>query len=229
MKTLCLFSLTALVILTGAAAAHAQTYYYYPEGAGPYLRAGIGPAFFQNGRVNNFGGPAGGTIDYQTGLSADVAMGFAFNKYVATDLELGFVGAKLQSAQGYSSANSYLYEAPFMGNLILSYPIPQTILVPYIGAGVGGSAVTFNTDNFGNNSISVVGNESDVVFAYQAFAGVRFQLNPTMSLGVGYKYFATESPTFTYPPGYGGGPDFQMGFDGVHTHSVQFTFQWSFW
>ena len=119
MKTLCLFSLTALVILTGAAAAHAQTYYYYPEGAGPYLRAGIGPAFFQNGRVNNFGGPAGGTIDYQTGLSADVAMGFAFNKYVATDLELGFVGAKLQSAQGYSSANSYLYEAPFMCNLIL--------------------------------------------------------------------------------------------------------------
>lgn len=230
MKTRCFAGLAGLMVLSGALAAQAQNYYFDTEGAGPYLRTGIGPVFFENGRVNNFGGSVpGGTIDYQTGLSADVAVGFSFNKYVATDFDLGFVGAKIRSAQGFSSDNSYLYQAPFMGNLVLSYPIPRSIVVPYIGAGVGGSAVTFDTDRFSDGYTTVVGRESDVVFAYQAFAGLRFNLNPTMSVGIGYKYFATESPTFTYPSGYYGGPDFQMGFDGVHTHSVQFTFQWSFW
>jgi opacity protein-like surface antigen len=232
MKTRYFAGLAGLMVLSGALTAQAQNYYYYPEGAGPYLRSGIGPAFFENGRISNFGGPANGTVNYQTGVSADVAIGYAFNKYLATDLELGFVGAKIQSAQDYYSDNSYLYEAPFMANFILSCPIPQTLLVPYIGAGVGGSAATFDTDNFSDapaKNTTVVGRESDVVFAYQAFAGLRFNLNPTMSVGIGYKYFATEGPTFTYPSGYYGGPDFQMGFDGVHTHSVQFTFQWSFW
>ena len=72
---------------------------------------------------------------------------------------------------------------------------------------------------------AVYGSEDDMVFAWQAFAGLRFQLNPRISFGIGYKYFATGNPTFSYPPS----PNFNVGFDGVRTHSVLFTFQMNFW
>ena len=98
-------------------------------------------------------------------------------------------------------------------------------MTPYIGAGVGGANSVFDTDSFTDGSTIVSGSESDVVFAWQAFAGLRFQLNSRMSFGIGYKYFATGNPTFSYPPS----PNFDVGFQGVRTHSVLFTFQMNFW
>ena len=206
-----------------AAVGQAQ-YYQLPEGTGPYFRLGVGPSFFENGQLTEFGTPVSSPVKYRTGLAADGAFGYAFNKYVAADFELGYVGAKIDNVPGYTSVNSYVYNVPFLANVRLSYPIPRSIVTPYIGAGVGGADVVFDTDNFNDGADFVFGNENDVVFAWQAFAGLRFQLNPEMSLEIGYKYFATEGPTFTYPP-----DNFSVGFKGVRTHSVLFTFEWKFW
>jgi len=231
----------ALALCLGAFATRAQNYYnppqgapavaqapYYqlPEGAGLYFRLGVGPSFFENGQLTQFGGPRSSQVEYQTGLASGAAVGYAFNKYIATEFEIGAVGAEIKDVQApnFFSDNSYIYNVPFLANVRLSYPIPHTIVTPYIGAGVGGSAIDFNTDGFGNNSDVVSGTESDVVFAWQAFAGLRFQLNPQMTLGIGYKYFATGDPSFTYPP-----DNFTVGFKGVKTHSVLFTFEWKFW
>ena len=202
-----------------------QTYSYLPEGAGPYFRVGIGPSFYQNGRLTGFGGPFSARVEYNEGLASDVAVGYAFNQYVATDFELGFNGAEINNvdASGFNTHNSYLYNFPFLANVILSYPIPQSIVTPYIGVGVGGANDVFDAgNNFGGE---VSGSQNDVVFAWQAFAGLRFQLNPQISIGIGYKYFGTGNPTFSYPPS----PNFDVGFDGVRTHSILFTFQMNFW
>ncbi len=207
-----------------AAVARAQYYYDLPEGAGPYFRIGAGPSFFENGQLTQFGAPVSSPVKYRAGLVADGAIGYAFNKYVATDFELGYVGAKIDNVPGYSSDNAYIYNVPFLANVTLSCPIPHTILVPYVGVGAGGADVIFDSDSFGNNTDTVVGRESDVVFAWQAFAGLRFRLARDLSLGVGYKYFATADPTFTYPP-----DNFNVGFDGVRTHSVMATLEWKFW
>jgi opacity protein-like surface antigen len=203
----------------------AQPYPYFPEGAGPYFRVGVGPSFFQNGQLNYFGGPFSARVQYNAEFASDVALGYAFNPYVATDFELGFIGAGINNvdAADFYTHNAYLYSFPFLANVILSYPIPRSIVTPYIGVGVGGANDIFDAgNNFGGE---VYGSENDVVFAWQAFAGLRFQLNPWMSLGIGYKYFATGSQTFSYPPY----PNFDVGFDGVRTHSVLFTFQMNFW
>ncbi len=199
--------------------------------AGPYFRLGIGPSFFEDGQLTEFSTPGpprrprppvSSPVTYQTGLAVDAAFGWAFNQYAAADFETGFIGAKINNVPGYSSDNSRLYNVPFLFNFTLSYPIPRTILVPYIGAGVGGANVVFDTDNFGPSPNNfVVGSESDVVFAGQVFAGLRFRLNPNMSLDFGYKYFATDNPTFTYPPD-------NVGFRGVQTHSFLFAFVWKF-
>ncbi|MGA3284117.1 MAG: outer membrane beta-barrel protein [Verrucomicrobiota bacterium] len=214
-----------LALCLGAFAVRAQYYYYPPEGTGLYFRLGVGPSFFENGQLTEFGTPVSSTVKYRTGLAADGAFGYAFNKYVAADFEVGYVGAKIDNVPGYVSDNSYLYNVPFLANVTLSYPIPRTIVVPYIGAGVGGADVIFDTDSFGPSPNNfVTGREDDVVFAWQAFAGLRFRLAENLSLDVGYKYFATEDPTFTYPP-----DNFSAGFKGVRTHSVLFTFEWKFW
>ncbi|MGB7769505.1 MAG: hypothetical protein WBN22_11715, partial [Verrucomicrobiia bacterium] len=100
--------------------------------------------------------------------------------------------------------------------------------VPYIGAGVGGADVVFDTDQFGPSSSDYVfGSENDVVFAGQVFAGLRFQLNPNISLDLGYKYFATGDPTFSYPNEHSPG-NFDVGFRGARTHSILFALVWKF-
>jgi len=196
--------------------------------SGPYLRTEIGPTIFEGGRLNNFGGATSGDVDFSIGGSLDAAVGYAFNRYFSTDFEFGFVGADIDSGPaGFFSDNSVLYQAPFLANITLALPTPDKRIVPYIGAGAGGSVVGFNTDGFGNGTDAVFGEKEDVVFAWQAFAGVRFALNDHMSLGVRYRYLATEDATFSYrtfPPG----PDFHVGFDGLKTHSIQFVFQITF-
>jgi OmpA-OmpF porin, OOP family len=112
-------------------------------------------------------------------------------------------------------------------NATLSLPIPHTNIVPYIGGGAGGAVTTFDARSFSAQtagSPTLYGSEDDAVFAYQAFAGVRFMLSRNVSAGVGYKYFATSNPTFSYPPG----PNVNTDFEGVRTHSILFTFQVNF-
>jgi len=198
---------------------------YPPPDAGMYFRLGVGPSFFEDGRLTQYGGPVSSPVKYRTGFDFDAAIGYNFSKYIGADFEFGTISTEIESVPGYLSANSYVYNVPFLANLRLSYPIPHTIVTPYIGAGAGGADVGFDTDVFGpNTSNYVAGYENDVVFAWQAFAGVRFQLNRQMTLGIGYKYFTTEDPTFVYPP-----DAFAVSFRGTQSHSVLFTFEWKFW
>lgn len=226
MKYRCAMGIAALSLCLGAAVAQAQYRYYsyFPPDEGFIFRLGIGPSFWQDGQFTQFGGPVSSTVNYDTGLTFDAALGWAFNQYLAVDFETGFIGADIKGVPGYYSNNSSIYNVPFLVNFTLSYPIPHTFLVPYVGAGVGGADVVFDTDFFGPSSNNyVTGSEDDVVFAGQVFAGVRFKLNPNMALDLGYKYFSTGDPTFTYPP-----DNFNVGFNGAQTHSVLFSIIWKF-
>jgi opacity protein-like surface antigen len=56
---------------------------------------------------------------------------------------------------------------------------------------------------------------------------LRFQLAPNMTLGIGYKYFGTGNPNFSYPS-YPPAPNFNVGFRGVETHSILASFNMRF-
>ena len=229
MKHQHLLKTIGLILYLGATAARAQYYSDTPLEAGPYFRIGLGPSFFEDGRLTQFGGPADSTVKFKTGLAGDAAIGYAFNKYVAGDFEVGGVGAEIKSVPGFFSDRTYLGNVSYLANVTLSCPIPRSIVVPYIGVGAGGSTTVFDTDGFGNNLVGVFGNDSDTVFAWQVRAGLRFRLNQLMSLGVGYKYFATEDSSFSYSPAFpGSGPNLPIAFEGVRTHSVMVTFQMQF-
>jgi opacity protein-like surface antigen len=207
-------------------------YFYFPPGAGPYFRAGIGPSFFQDGTMKGFtispgfAGPANQKVSYDTGVAFDAAAGYAFDRYFGLDFETGYIWAQFNSIQNYQVNDSSIGNVPLLVNATLSLPIPHTNIVPYIGGGVGGAISELDahhlTEPVSGNFAE--GSESDAVFAYQAFAGVRFMLGSHVSLGVGYKYFATGNPTFDYPPG----PDLDVSFKGVRTHSILFTLNVNF-
>jgi opacity protein-like surface antigen len=223
------FSPLVLAFCVGAVSAGAQQYQNRPGGAGPYCRFELGPSVFQDGRLTQFGGPASSTVEYDVGFAGSAAFGYAFNPYLAADFEFGGIGTQIHSVSGYYLSDTYMDNLPFMANFTLSFPIRRTILVPYLGGGVGGSLTIFSTDGFWNESVVVFGDDSEFVFAWQAFAGLRFQLNKQMSLGIGYKYFATQDSSFSFPPGYPyTGPSLSMGFEGVRAHSVMVSFQAGF-
>ena len=228
-----------IISLFTASIAHAQYYWFGPPGAGPYFRAGIGPTIFQDGELKGysfssapgiagFTGPTG-TVKYDVGVSGDAAFGWAFNRYVGVDFETGYTWGRMDSVQNYNANGSTMGNIPFLGNLTLSLPIPRTNIVPYVGGGVGGADSIFDAHSFSPASVSVPGDtlqgsESDAVFAWQAFAGVRFMLDPNVSLGIGYRFFATGNPTFSYPPS----PNLNAEFQGVRTHSIMLTLQANF-
>jgi OOP family OmpA-OmpF porin len=73
----------------------------------------------------------------------------------------------------------------------LGYPI-----TPHIGFGVGAVDVF---DGLKVPGIGQLFNNSSWQFGYQGIAGIRYNLSPTFTLDLDYRYFATTRPTFTTP------------------------------
>lgn len=229
----------AIVSLFTATIAHAQYDLHWPPGMGPYFRIGAGPAFFQPGELKGFGFPAGsgqsgfngptGRVKYNVGFSGNVACGLAFDRYVGLDFQTGYTWARMSSVQNFEANSSTMGNVPFLANLTLSLPIPHTDIIPYIGGGVGGSDSVFDAHNFTEpGAYSVSDNEDDVVFAWQAFAGVRFALNPRISIDAGYDFFMTGNPTFRYPFSSPPPPSLNVEFEGVRVHSIMAMLQVNF-
>ncbi len=205
-----------------------------PPGAGPYFRMDVGPTIFQNGTLKGYkledGSPLFSAqnqpVSYDVGVSVHGSFGWNFNQYIGLGLESGYVWGSINNIPGYNANGSTLANVPFLANLTLSCPIPRTNIVPYVGGGAGGAVSMFDAHGFSDESQTqtAYGTESDTVFAYEAFAGVRFMVSQNVSLGLGYKYFATGNPTFSYPPA----PNLDIAFSGVHTHTVMFTLSCDF-
>jgi opacity protein-like surface antigen len=201
----------------------------FGQNAGPYFRVGVGPAFTEDGKVTEFSGFAGSSkIDYDVGSAFEGAIGFAFNEWVSAEFQAGWIANEIDSAEGFASDDTFLYNAPFLANVTFQHAIPRTYITPYIGAGVGGSVTGFDTDFFSDGNTTLFGSDEDVVFAYQFFAGARFDFNRNMSLGVGYKYFATEDSSFRYDSVFAGDPSVKLGIDGVRSHLAMVSFTLKF-
>src|SRR6185503_13575623 len=97
----------------------------------------------------------GNKISYDTGFALDAACGYVFNHLLSAEIELGWIGNEMDQVQGIALHDTFLYNASFMGNVTLQYPIPRSIVTPYIGAGAGGSATFSDTDSFSNGTITL--------------------------------------------------------------------------
>jgi OmpA-OmpF porin, OOP family len=221
-----------IATLLSATATHAQYRSFVTRDAGFYWWLDTGAVIPEDGHISDFGGfTSGQKVQYDVGFGLDVAGGYAFNRYFATELQLGGTWNSFSSVEGASIHDTSLSTVPILANVVLQYPIPRTVVVPYIGAGVGGAATIFDTDDFympvPGGSVSLHGSQSDFVFAWQGIAGVRFDLNQWMSLGVRYRYLYTDSSTYSFES-YHHGPDFDLDLSSFHSHLVALIFQMKF-
>ena len=83
-------------------------------------------------------------------------------------------------------------------------------LKPYVGAGMGVAFLSADAEGFGRK----LTDDSDAVFAYQAFAGVGYEVNvggQPVTFLLDYSYFASQNPTIT---GKTTGTEFEFEFNG---------------
>jgi outer membrane protein OmpA-like peptidoglycan-associated protein len=140
---------------------------------------------------------AGGKVGYKTG-QLRVELGFDFSHqdisgvHITNDNGLGH-RLGLGSLNGLSSnpTGSVENEA-FMVNAIWDLRTDSR-WVPYIGMGVGAANLSLNSLGVGGVPLS---NSSDLVFAYQPMAGIRYMVSDRVQVGLEYRYVATVDPTF---------------------------------
>lgn len=192
--------------------------------SGPYITADAGGNIPEGGGLSDFGGfAAGAQVSYDAGATLNLAAGYQFNRYLAAEVQTGWNLNAIDAIPGFVVSDTYVSSVPILVNAVFQWPIPRTILVPFIGGGVGGAATLFDTDYMANTAVSLFGSDSDFVFAWQAFAGLRFQISDQLSAGVAYKYFSTEDTSYHYPPLYYYGPDLRLGFEGMQLHQIVLT------
>jgi outer membrane protein OmpA-like peptidoglycan-associated protein len=81
----------------------------------------------------------------------------------------------------------------FMTNAIYDFTFGWPI-TPHVGVGVG--AVELH-DSWGIKGLGTIANSTDWEFGYQAIAGIRYNINPSLAFDVDYRYLGTTDPTFT--------------------------------
>jgi opacity protein-like surface antigen len=220
-----------------AAAAH------HASAAGPYLKAEAGPTITEDTEVRDFLGIAPGSkIEFDPGFRFAVGGGYAFTDFLAIGGETGVSWNTIENIEGASSeGDSSIGNVPLMGNIIFKLPNKSRI-VPFVGGGAGVSFVWLNAESIripttgggagagggvpAPSDTILDGSDSDAVFAWQLFGGLKYQLNDNMSLGVSYKYLHAESPEWEAEDDFGFPVDLRTG--DLETHAVTFVFNLKF-
>src|SRR4051794_11773371 len=185
---------------------------------GGYLNGGIGLNIVNDFKFTAPGfGPGKVTAEMDPGFRFSVAGGYRFNPMISAELETGFIFNQMDAISvpggSFDVDDVSVSHVPFLGNVVFRFENSSRI-VPFIGAGAGGvlSMLDLDDDDLDSNE-----SDSDFVFAWQAFAGVVYKINDSMSAGVTYKYLGVDRPEFRIE-----GDRFK--FDTVHNHSILATF-----
>jgi OOP family OmpA-OmpF porin len=185
---------------------------------GWYGRADIGYSFEGQFDIEAPGG--GGTdADLDEDWVESLGVGYAFvDKPLRLEAEVSHRYAGVSpSADIRDGSDTQTWAA--MLNLI--FDISRGGVEPYIGMGLGAAKVSANV---ADPLADVYFDDEATVLAYQALAGVAFDLSDRLSLDVGYRYFA--APGLSYSgTAFGSPQDFEVDYS---QHSVMVGLRWQF-
>ncbi|HEU0011985.1 MAG TPA: porin family protein [Verrucomicrobiae bacterium] len=205
---------THLAGITGACAA-LTTALALPASAadtGLYFNADAGVNWAQDAHISGVG-----DLETDIGFRFSAGVGYNLNKNWGVEFDTGYVWNTIDKVGGGSlSGDSSFSHIPFIVNVVYRYPIGAQFET-YIGGGAGGVYSVLNLDETFVND-----DDGDVVFGWQAIAGVRYNISETMSVGVGYKYLGTTEGKYDIQ-GVG-----SVKIDSVHNHTFGAVFNWKF-
>lgn len=173
---------TATAIAIAGALSLGQSAAAQQSAAGGYVLGGAGLSLLRDADTR---GSTTATHEFDPGWLGVGAVGYAFPSGIRLEGELGYRRNNVDGGSGHAEAWS------LMGNALYDFNT-GTRFTPYVGAGVGGARLNFNNVSAGATSID----DSDTVLAYQGLAGVTYQVETNIKLDLGYRYLATEKPSF---------------------------------
>jgi opacity protein-like surface antigen len=175
-----------------------------------FLGAGAGLALMQDLTLKNTGGAK---MSFDPGARFDFSLGYRLTKALNVDLQSGFLYNSVDRIAGTSlssaGASAEFYQIPLLVGLNYTVPIHGPIK-GILGAGVGGVIARFNGSGPGGNI-----EHTDFNFGYQGMAGIKYEFNDRMDLGLTYKFLGTTDHSF------GSG----VRTDGTMAHCIMVCFQ----
>jgi opacity protein-like surface antigen len=203
---------------------------YYSYSPRVYVGADLGGTVVQDTKLLEFFGPIGNTkVKFDPGVHVGFTGGYQLTDWFSVEGETGVYANEINSITGASfDGGEGLENVPFLANVRLQLPPNNRCRVtPYIGGGLGGSASIIDFDHHIDlNGVSGRGTDADVVFAYQAFAGLRYAITENIGIGVEYHYFVTTGPTWSFNS-FNTATD-SIKFGGTQTHAASIAFDFRF-
>ncbi len=174
--------------------------------------------------LTELGGPISGErLRLDPGMQFDLAFGFRPLPWLEVGPELGFTFNSVDSFGRYSYPDTMLFQIPMMVNVLVEYPVNRPFTA-FVGVGTGGVAsfLTFGANGYYEPD----GTGSDLVLAAQAFGGLRYRFGDNWTLGVIYRFLATDRQRWDVE--WWTGDRFQVAADGLRMHSLCLEFHGRF-
>ncbi len=160
---------------------------------GFYLSGGGGANFLDRDTIPNILGATGNhNISYESGWLGIGALGYKFDETLRIEVELGYRDNNIQGVSNLPvgptlvTNSSDVTAFSQLVNVIFDIPISERVDVS-VGGGVGGALVDAQIAIPGTVAL----NDDQYGFAYQALAGLTYQLFPRWQAVAEYRYFAT--------------------------------------
>lgn len=203
---------------------------YYSYTPRIYVGANLGGTVTEDTSVKEFFGPISATkVKFDPGVHAGVVGGYQLTDWFSVEGETGVYANGINSITGASFNNGeYLENVPLLANVRFQLPMHgRCPVTPYIGGGLGGDVSIIDFENHIDlNGVEGRGSDADMVFAYQAFAGLRYAITDHIGIGVEYHYFVTTGPTWSFNS-FDTETD-HIRFGGTVTHAASIAFDFRF-
>lgn len=179
----------------------APNYNYYSFTPHAYVGADLGGTVTMDTKVNEFFGPIGPTkVRFDPGVRIGFVGGYQLCDWFSVEGQTGVYLNEIDSIDGASfDRNQFVEQVPLLANVRLQLPTHGNCpLTPYIGGGVGGSVSIVDFHDIALNNAEGSDSAATLVFAYQAFAGLKYAITRNIDIGVEYHYFVTTGSDWKF-------------------------------
>lgn len=219
MKTItCSLAAVSACFVVSAAGAHAGDW-----SKNLYIDADAGAIFQQDADFHENSG-INRNVSFDPGVRGDIAIGYKITQSVALELESGYMWNSVDSLNGFElgrfGESIDMYHVPLLMNLVYQFPTKGG-WTPYVSVGAGADigCMDASLPHFSAN-------DQEVSFAYQAQAGLKYQLTDNATLGLAYKFYGTTDQDYDlkFVPYYTD----HTSFEGNYIHGIFVNLAWNF-
>jgi opacity protein-like surface antigen len=174
-------------------------------------------------------------MDMGPGFAVHGGLGESFSRWVSAELLGGFYFHNVDEVSGAGGAgrglDGDLMQVPVLVNLVVHVPL-KSRFTPVVGGGAGAVFSWLDVEDqvqAGDGTlVSVDGSSTEITFAYQAFAGLRYRHGDNGVISLTYRLTGVGSPTWGLDSANEGDPSVDVEAHDLIVHSLTLGFHIGF-